>query len=382
MDLKTSIEKARSLIENSKNPIMFFDTDTDGSCSFLQLISTFPQLKEGYPISKDNDSQVEALGKIYENHDLIIFFDTPFVIDEFFEVIGNRDVLWCDHHIASNQKILKENKNIFSLNPMDFKKADSRCASYWAYRIADNPKNLVWVVMASVADFYLLDVIKELYMIDEKTFNVLFKIDKKKRDELFEFLDTFKFDDTSVNEQRIYWIQFLTYECGLILYKTFFDILFKFEKFEKIQRILKGIGKQDLIDFKAELVHGKAGIYEKFHEIMAQYKEVYKKVSKVKDSDLILISHHDKLVSFNRQLSEELAFRRDNWKVIFSAYTKIKMDFYSCSFRGNDFDVNSLITTCLKGLKGQGGGHKLAAGAIVSKQDFDIFKSRVEEYFN
>lgn len=380
MTLEKSVENARKLIENSKNPIMFFDTDTDGSCSFIQLKSTFPELKEGYPISKDDESQNLAMEKIYDNHDLVIFFDTPYIIDEFFETIKNKKVLWCDHHIITNKEILEKNKNIFFLNPMEFDKNDDRCASYWAYKISKNPDNLKWAVIASVADFYLLDIIIELYETDKKTFKTLFKISEEKREELFEFIKTHKFNDEKVRDKKSYWIQYLTYDCGLIEYKTFFDILFKFERFDKTQKILKNIAKTDLLEFKSELLNGKIGIYEKYQEIMSEYKSVYKKISKVKDDDLIYIEHHDKLVSYNRQLSEELAYRRKNWKAIFSAYTKEKLTFYSCSFRGNNYDVNKMLTSCLKGLNGKGGGHKLASGAIVNKSDFDEFKSRIENY--
>ena len=95
----------------------------------------------------------------------------------------------------------------------------------------------------------------------------MFKIEEEKREELFKFLKDYKFNDESQNEKRTYWIQYLTYECGLIQYKTFFDILFKFKKYEKTQRVLKDIAKMTLLDFKVELLNGKIGIYEKYQEM-------------------------------------------------------------------------------------------------------------------
>lgn len=381
MTLQTAIEKARKLLENSKNPIIFFDTDTDGASSFIQLKRKYPQIKEGYPISKEEEQQKDAMKKIYNEHDLILFFDTPYIIEEFFQEIDGKPVIWVDHHISNNKEIL-ENKsnNILYVNPMDYDEKDQRCSSYLAYQITELPENLIWASMASVADFYLLDVLIEFYNYDKQTFNTLFKIKDEKREELFKFLKTYKFTDESVREERTYWIQYLTYECGLIQYKTFFDILFKFKKYEKTQRVLKDIAKMSLLDFKVELLNGKIGIYEKYQEIMSQYKEVSKKIEKAKDEELIFIDHQDKIISFNRQLSEEAAFRKKNFKAIVCTYTKDIMSIYSCSIRGKNFDINKMLMECIDGLDGKGGGHKLASGCIVSKSDFPIFKKRIVEY--
>ncbi len=381
MTLQNAIDTARDLIANSKNPIMFFDTDTDGATSFIQLKRKYSQLKEGYPISKEEDQQKDAMTKIYDEHDLIIFFDTPYVIEEFFQEINGRQVVWADHHIPINKHILENSDNkIHSVNPMDYDENDERCSSFLAYQITQLPENLVWVAMGSVADFYLLDVLIDFYNHDQSTFNTLIKITDQKREELFEFIKTYKFNDESQRETRTYWIQYLTYECGLIQYKTFFDILFKFKKYEKCQKVLKDIAKMTLLDFKVELLNGKIGIYEKYQEIMSEYKSVKSKIESAKDEELIFIDHEDKKISFNRQLSEEAAFRKKNYKAIVCTYTKPIMSIYSCSLRGKNFDINKMLNECIDGLEGKGGGHKLASGCIISKADFPIFKKRIQEY--
>jgi single-stranded DNA-specific DHH superfamily exonuclease len=381
MTLQNAIDTARNLIESSKNPIMFFDTDTDGSTSFIQLKRKYPQLKEGYPISKEEDQQKEAMIKIFDEHDMVIFFDTPYVIEDFFHEINGRQVVWADHHIPINQHILENKDNkIHFVNPMNYEESDQRCSCFLAYQITQLPENLVWVAMGSVADFYLLDVVVDFYNYDKSAFNTLFKITEEKREELFEFINTYKFNDETQTETRTYWIQYLTYECGLIQYKTFFDILFKFKKFEKTQKVLKDIAKMNLLDFKVELLNGKIGIYEKYQEIMSEYKSVQSKIATAKDEELIFIEHEDKKISFNRQLSEEAAFRKKNYKAIVCTYTKPIMSMYSCSIRGKDFDINKMLNECIAGLEGKGGGHKLASGCIVSKADFPIFKKRIIEY--
>ncbi len=383
MTLQKAIDTARDLIANSKNPIMFFDTDTDGATSFIQLKRKYPQLKEGYPVSKDEEQQKDVMVKIFDEHDLVIFFDTPYLTEEFFDEVNGRQVVWADHHIPINQHILENPKNkIHFLNPMNYDDTDERCSSFLAYKITQLPENLMWASMGSVADFYLLDILPEFYHEDTATFNTMFKISAEKREELFIFINSYKFNDKTQTEKRTYWIQYLTYECGLIQYKTFFDILFKFKKAEKTQKVLKDIAKMTLLDFKVELLNGKIGIYEKYSEIMSEYKSVQKKIEPAKDEDLIWIDHEDKKISFNRQLSEEAAFRKQNYKAIVCTYTKPIMSIYSCSLRGKGFDVNKMLNECIKGLEGKGGGHKLASGCIISKSDYPIFKKRIEEYVN
>lgn len=381
MTLQSDIKKAQTLIENSQNPIMFFDTDTDGASSFIQLKKTYSQLKEGYPISKDSEQQKLALEKIFDNHDLIIFFDTPHIIEEFFDEINGRQTLWVDHHIPTNEKIIENKKNkIFYLNPMNYDKTDERCASYFAYEITQKTENLIWATLASIADFYLLDIIKKFHDHDPNNFKILINIPEQKKQELFTFLETNKFNDETKQNQRAEWIQYLTYGCGLIKYKTFFDILFKFEKFHKTQKILKNIAKMSFAEFTSELENGKIGIFETYQEIMSEYKQLIKKIDKLKDEDLIYIEHENKKISYNRQLSEETAFKKQNYKAIVSAYTKDTMNIYSCSFRGKNFDINKMLTECINGLSGQGGGHKFASGCIISKSDYPEFKKRIQEY--
>lgn len=377
-NIEFDLERISELISNSKSPIVFFDTDTDGSCSYIQLRKSFPQIKEGYSLSKDDDSQRACCEKIFDNHDLIIFFDTPYLKEDFFIEAKGRQVIWVDHHPMDVEKYLETYSNILYFNPLRYDKLDGRNSAYWAYRICGKEENLFFSAMASVSDFYLLDVLVEFYNYDKSAFNVLFKISDEKRKELFDFILNSDFRDESLYEKRAEWIQYLSYECGLILFKNFFDILYKVEKWGDAVKVLRKVSSMSPLDFKVELLNGKEGYFEKFHNIMDEYKKIYLKASKVKDKKLVLVEHDNCIMSFNRQISEELAYRLKDWKVICSCYYKDGYDTVSCSLRGSGVKVNDLVNKCVKGI-GRGGGHDFAAGAIVNKKDYSKFKSRLEK---
>ena len=383
MNFDESIVSARKMIESSKNPIVFFDKDSDGSMSFIQLRKTFDQIKVGFPLGKEDESQFEGRDQIFDDVDLIIFFDTPYVKSELFDVIKDRPVLWVDHHKKYNEKILANNKNIFFLNPLDFDSKDSRCSAFMAYLICNQKENLKYCVLGSVGDFYLLDVIPQLYDYDKEAFNSLFKIDEKTRKKLFKFINDYSFLDNSVYDERRDWIQRLWYDCDFILFKFFFDVVYKLDDAKIAMRALKQIEKMRLAEFRLELNEGKTGIFEKFSQIFEEYKLVYAKIAKkTKNSQLVHIEHNNTLISYNRQLSEEFAYRLKKTDVIFSSYYKDDRDIVSGSIRSRKSDVAALIAMALKGLEGQGGGHVNSAGFIVKKKDFETFKSRIFSKFN
>ena len=221
--IEKEIEKIRSMINESKKPLFFFDTDTDGSCSYIQLRNAFPQIKDGFPVSKDDDSQARAVNRIEYDYDLIICFDTPYLSKEFFKRTKDMKVLIVDHHNIVMQDKLDEYKNVYFFNPLRFNSGDERCSSYWAYRVSGREDNLFYAAMASVADFYILDVLKELYEYNPSQFNLLFRISEKKRKELFKFIDEVSYDDRSKQEERATWVKYLSYECDFIVLKYFFD---------------------------------------------------------------------------------------------------------------------------------------------------------------
>jgi single-stranded DNA-specific DHH superfamily exonuclease len=377
---KNKIEILKELINNSKNAIMFFDTDTDGSNSYIMLKKEFPQIKKGYPLSKEEDLQKEACKKITEKVDLILFFDTPRLIEDFFENSNNKNIIWVDHHVPRNQNLLEKYKNITFLNPLDFDKKDHRCSAYWAWKISGEKKeDLFYLVMAFISDFYLLPEIIDLYNFSINDFNLLFpKLDENKRNQIFDFIINSDFRDDEPSNKKEEYIKYLTYETSIIDFKYFFDLIFKIEK-ENAIKTIKFVLKLTPIEFKLEIENPKSIYFEEYYKIVLELRKIIKKIDKIQENDFIYFHHKNGSFSFNRQISEYLSYKRKA-TLIMSSYQKDTSNYISCSLRSKKIDLNNLIDKSIKNLEGQGGGHKFAAGCIISKKDFPVFLKNIKNF--
>lgn len=381
MSLNKRIISIRNEILKSKNPILFFDTDADGTTSYFQLKNAFPNLKGFYMKKEGQDKMLEL---IEEKNDLIIFFDIPFLDENLIRGIKDKKIIWADHHLSNSLELIKKYK-IIHLNPLNYDKTDNRPSSYLAYKVANLKKNLPLAVLGSVSDFFILNIIIELYEFDQKIFKLLFKICDEKRLELFDFLKKYKFNDINQNKTKEYWIRYLTYECGFIEFKNLFDLLFKLEKVDGDDSILKSINlieKMSIFDLKVNMAAGKGFLFEDLYLMNKKYKKIINKILKKKniENEFILFEYSGKN-SFTRQIAEELTYKFKDFKVIAIIFMKIGKDSYSGSFRGNNYDVNSLVVNSIEGLNGNGGGHKFAAGCLVPKENYSVFKKRILEEF-
>jgi single-stranded DNA-specific DHH superfamily exonuclease len=261
-------------------------------------------------------------------------------------------------------------------NPLNYDKTDGRAASFWAYKISENPKNLPLAVLGSVADYYLIDIVYELYEKNKDIFNTLFEINNEKREELFEFMNKYKFNNIEMKDEIINWIQYLVYSAKLIIFKNFFDFTFKLED-DKIIKIISKIEKMNLKEIKESIIAGKGDGFEDYNYLMNDYKKLYNKAISKKAKGNFLFFEYEGENGFSKTLSEQLCYENKNIPVIAVCFNKKGKELYHCSFRGNDFVVNTLVEEALKGLNGQGGGHPYAAGMRVAKKDFDIFKKKI-----
>lgn len=381
MSVYSRIYKIRNLIKNSKHPIMFFDSDTDGGTSYLQLKHVFPQIV-GFPMNKDLEKHKLLVEKVSEKTDLIIVFDVPFFFDEILELLKGKKIVWVDHHIGNSSEQIKKYK-ITHFNPLDFDLNDNRPSSYWAYKVANSKDNLFYVTLGSVSDFFLLDVIKKFHDRDKRNFNALFKIDDQKKKELFEFLKKYNFNDKKRKEKREYWIRYLTYECLLIDFKNLFDLMYKLKDEKNVLAAIKIVSKLNAFDLRVNINNGEGLLFEEYKEMMKKYKILLEKaIFENKDNDKFIYFEYGGKASFTKTISEELCFKFEKHRVVMIVFKKDNSDFYSMSFRGNNFDVNELVRDSLKGLEGNGGGHMFSAGAVVKKKNFDEFKMRVLKKIN
>lgn len=372
-ELDKKILEVRESILEANSPLMLFDSDTDGTTSYLQL----KKLKKsiiGYPLSKDIERQKELITGIDFDYDLVILFDIPFMEDEVLELFNGKKIIWADHH-PTNSKELIEKYDILHLNPLNYDENDNRPSSFLAYRVSGLEENLFYAALGSVADFYLLDVLKDFYNKFPNEFNLLFKITDEKRVEIFDFIDKYPFNDEKTRDERAYWIKYLTYGSRLIEWKNLIDFLYKLKDKEEMIRALRMIEKMSPIDIRVEMNCGKGILFEDYIHMTKKYKKILKKALD-KAKERYFIFEYKSGLGYTKTLSEELSFLLEKTDVVLVCFIKDGGSSYHCSIRGKNTIVNEIVVDAINGLDGRAGGHPYAAGVSVSKEDFPVFKER------
>src|SRR3989344_3558509 len=98
--MKVSLEQIKEFLNKSENPLIFFDDDPDGLCSYLLLSRYF---KKGYGviIKASPKLDISYLRKVEEYcPDLVLILDQPSIEQEFVDKI-NVPIIWIDHHPVS-----------------------------------------------------------------------------------------------------------------------------------------------------------------------------------------------------------------------------------------------------------------------------------------
>jgi len=134
------IKKIREILDNTHRPLIFFDDDPDGLCSFLMIYKYIGDGK-GIPIKTSPDLNTQYLRNVEEySPDRIIILDKPQVSEEFINKAKTR-ILWIDHH-----PIPDEAGKTDYFNPLKNDEADNSPVSFWAYKITKekNPENM-WI---------------------------------------------------------------------------------------------------------------------------------------------------------------------------------------------------------------------------------------------
>lgn len=379
MNIENSMKYIREKLSKSKKPFLFFDSDCDGTFSYIQL-KNFKKELHGISITKPLSTQLEATKLLSNENDLIIFFDTPHIEEDMIKEIKNitsAEIILVDHHHNQLDDLVKK-YNFFYFNPIKLDLNDSRPSCFWAYEITKLKENLKYVSIGSVADFYLLDILNDFYDEDKTLFKTLLNIGDDKISDLLKFTKEFNFNDTQVQEDRTSFIQSLWYDSNLGKIRLFVDFFYKTKK-EEIPNILKIIEKESVIDLLALIEAGQGFPFEDFALFQNKSKKLIKKViEKNKDKEFVIFEHRGK-TSYNRQLSEEVLYRLPKAKVAFLIFKKMESPYISCSFRARlPIVINDVITNSLVGLEGQGGGHPQSGGCSVKEKDFDKFKELFE----
>ncbi len=380
MSLKLKIKEIRKIIKKSKKPVMFFDVDADGTTSYLQLKNRFKKIT-GYPLTKDLEKQKKLVQYLDEDTDLILIFDIPYLEESFLKSLKGKSIIWVDHHLTNSKQLIKK-YNINHLNPIDYDEDDNRPVTYLTYLIANRKKNLPYVAIGSISDFFLLDIIPKFYKKYKKEFNLTINLDKQKRKELFKFIKKYKFNDKDTTNHRSNWIKYLTYDANVIEMKNFFDLLFKLEDDNEILETIRILEKLSFKQIIKEFKNQDSDLFKNYSKIDEKYKTILNKAIKKEQRKRLFFFEYSGKISFTRQISEYLSYKHSQTQVIGVCFKKTDASIYTCSFRGNNYNVNELVIRSLKNLNGRGGGHPFAAGMSVSKRDFEKFKKKLGKITN
>ena len=335
-----TLNQIKTYLENSSNPLIFFDDDADGLSSFL-LIYKYLDRGKGVPVKNNvvSDSYLRSVD--YYNPDLILVLDKHGISQDFVDKI-NVPIIWIDHHP------IEEVKGVKHFNPRYLNKNDARCTSYWCYELV---KENLWVAMIGIIADWGLDYYDELC---EKYKDLCNKNLKEPPDVLFNtkiglLARVFTFLLTGKNDDVKKSIKILTrindpYE---ILERTTPRGKFIYKRFEKLNKI-----------------------YERILDDAINNNIIYKKI--------LLYTYTIKDASFTGVLSNELIYKFSDKVVVIA---REKEDVMRMSIRSNykgDIILPGLMKKALEGLKGYGGGHDHASAGEINKDDFKIFIDRLE----
>jgi len=334
-----TLKEAKALLDKSENPLIFFDDDPDGLCSYLLLKK---YLKRGNGLIVKNSPTLDETYVVKVRQytpDLVVVLDKPMMSQEFIDKI-HVPILWIDHHPINDVK------GVNYFNPRFKDEKDNRPTTYWCHQMLKGKK---WIALLGILfDYSLADV-----SVLRKSYSNLFdgKI-LKKPDDVY---------DTSFGHL----IRIVSFGLKGEIKETykFIELMEKVEEPEEILEQTTPIGKK---------------IYQKFSKVDKVYQELLKEALKQKDEDFLVYTYVNDALSLTADLANEVKYRVQS-KITLIA--RIDRDEVKGSLRNKDTgkDLPSHLKKALEGLHGYGGGHPHACGFCVKKDDFPVFVERLKK---
>ena len=328
-------------LDNSQNPIFFFDDDPDGLCSFL-LLYRYKREGHGFVVKTHPKLDVRSAPKIEEyNADKVFVLDIANLDQEFLDA-SKVPVIWIDHHGPFERNKVKY------FNPRLNKKDANIPTTYMAYQVV---KQDLWIAMIGcIADYYMPDFFEEF---------------KK------------EYPDLVGNEKDV----------GGIYFKSKVGTLIKIISFclkGKISDVMKSIKVLTRIKNPYEILNQETSqgkfIFNRYEKINNLYDDLLNNALKQNcDGKILIFTYSYEKMSFTIDLSNELLYRFPDKIIIVG---RMKDEDVRMSIRSKDTLIPPLLEKCLSGLEGYGGGHEHACGANIKETDFDEFIKRMVKYLD
>ena len=343
---KEQMQEIREHLNNSQNPVFFFDNDQDGLCSFL-LLQKYLGRGKGFPIKTSPALTKDYLRKVDEfNSDYVFVLDKPEISEDFVTEIEKKNIpiVWIDHHDISPEKIPKY---VNYYNPLFNKDKKSEPVTYICYNITKRKEDM-WIAIAGcISDNLVPDFYSEF---------------------MKDFPELAKEDDDAFNI-------FYGSEIGKIARIMGFGLK---DKISNVILMIKFIiSCKGPYDFLEENTKNKF-IFKRFYEIDKKYNKLLDRAKKVSNSGKLLFFKYSVDISISSDIANALKYTYPD-KFIVVVYNKGAKA--NVSARGKD--VKRVILKAIEGLESAtGGGHDNAVGAQIRKEDVLEFEKRIKKLVN
>lgn len=337
-----TLAEIKQAIEKSERPYAFYDDDSDGLSSFLQLKKAFPKL-EGMSVKGTPTLTEEFLGRMEEHYpDLILILDKAYVSEEFRQN-AHIPIIWIDHHQIVDHKGTKY------FNPCLEKDYHGESAPSVAYYCSEMLKSetSLWIAAAGIYGDY--------HMFHNKTFLEQYKHLLPKNMDINEILFNSKMGE-------------LVSLFSFVLKGKTYDM-------KKSIRALLLIESPDEI-FEQSSPEGRY-LYDRYHSIKKHYDVLLNHAleQKTKAEPFVYI-YPSVRYSFSADLSSHLRYLLKNEILLVG---RDKGDEIIFSIRSRKTNLQPIVKKALVNVEGYGGGHPYACGAKIQKDSLDLFLNQFKE---
>ena len=335
------LQQIKEELDNSQNPLFFFDDDPDGLCAFL-LLYRYKMEGHGFVVKTHPKLDARSAPKI-EQYDA----DKAFVLDvakleQDFIDASKVPVIWVDHHGPY------ERNNVKYFNPRIIKKDANIPTTYLCYKVVEQD---LWIAMVGcIADYYLPDFLNEF---------------KKKYPDL-------------LNDKKTVGDLYFKSKVGTLIK------IFSFSLKGKTSEVMKNIKILTRIESPYEILNQETAkgkfIFQRYEKINKLYIDLLDSAVKtVGKEKLLVFTYSEDKMSFTGDLANELLYRFPDRIIMVG---RKKDDDLRISLRSKNILLPPILEKSLAGLEGYGGGHEYACGANVKESHFKEFIERIKNNMN
>lgn len=344
MFTKKQVAEIKEHLAAAQNPLIYYDNDPDGLCSYL-ILRRYLGRGKGVAIKSYPDLNAQYAKKVQElQADYVFILDKPVIAQEFLEELDKFQVpiVIIDHHDLDNEYMHKHS-NVSVYNPTKNKGKDKSSEPVTAliFSVTQRAQDIWLALMGCIADHYLPPFSKEF----EEHYPQYWGKVKEPFDAYYRT------------------------EIGKLAQAVSFGLKDSISHVIALQKFLIDCsGPQDIL---AEL-ESNALFRKRYEEIKKKYALLLAEAKEQPADKLIFFSYSGDL-SISAELANELSYYNQK-KYIAVAY--IKGNIANISLRGKN--VKAKLESVLKKLEhASGGGHTDAVGARIQATDIEKFKDEL-----